>query len=182
MSQPRDRKAKYCELAALSLCGAHVCWAPRSHTGTSGCTSPSDATCLDRVQFCSKRGVKTVECGLGSRGNRPLDRLEVAIYRRLGAEDVVDLERLVDLIEPLSAVGRAAASALVERKLELAEQARHLLPCGEMAEIGPHAEGGLVDLVQRGQAAREELAIDDAFGEAVDVAEAQPHRQILQPL
>lgn len=44
------------------------------------------------------------------------DCLVVATYRKAsGAEDIVDLQRLVDLAEPLGAVGRAAASALVER-------------------------------------------------------------------
>src|SRR5437899_2337438 len=89
-------------------------------------------------------------------------------YRRSGAEDVVDLERLVDLSEPLGPIGRTAAAALVERKLELAEQARHLFPRGEMAEIGPHAQRRLVDLVEGCQAARKELAVNDALGEAVD--------------
>src|SRR5579883_1399555 len=99
---------------------------------------------------------------------------------RLCAQDVVDLERLVDLAEPFGAVCRAPAPALVERQLELAEQARHLFPRGHMAEIWLGAEGGFIDVVERGQPTRKELAIDHALGETVDRPEAQPERQILQ--
>ena len=44
------------------------------------------------------------------------------------------VERLVDLAEPLGAVGRAAAAALVERKLELPQQGRHLFTRGDIDE------------------------------------------------
>jgi len=36
--------------------------------------------------------------------------------KALGAEDIVELERLVDLGEPFGPVGGAAAAALVERQ------------------------------------------------------------------
>src|SRR5438105_15928536 len=102
MSQPLDRKAKYCELAALSLCAAHVSWASRSHNATSGCKSPFDATSLDWVHFCGKRGMKTAEHGRSSRGNRPFSSTGSSVIPPVsGAEDVVNLEWLVDLAEPL---------------------------------------------------------------------------------
>src|SRR3569832_1287552 len=44
----------------------------RSHTATSGCRSPSDATDLDRVQFRGKREMKTAERNRSSRENRLL--------------------------------------------------------------------------------------------------------------
>src|SRR5882724_13363280 len=99
----------------------------------------------------------------------------------LGADDVVDFERLVDLVEPFGPVRRAAPAALVERKLQLAQQARHLFARRDMAEIRARAERRLVDVVERGETARKELAIDHAFGKAVDGAEAETERQILQP-
>src|SRR5258708_35353334 len=55
-------------------------------------------------------------------------------YGNSGAEDVVGLERLVDLGEPFGPVGGAAAAALVERQLELTQQAGHLLARGDIAQ------------------------------------------------
>src|ERR1700739_3189604 len=77
-----------------------------------------------------------------------------------GAEDVVKLERLVDLVEPLGAVGGAAAAAFIKRQLQLAQQARHLFPCRDMAKIGPGPKRRLVDIVECSQAARAELSVD----------------------
>ena len=86
----------------------------------------------------------------------------------------MELERFVDLGEPLGPVGGAAPTAFIERQLELAEQTRHLFPRRDVAEVRLGAQSGLVDVVERGQAARKELAVDDALGEAVDRAEAEP--------
>src|SRR3569832_2808324 len=52
-----------------------------------------------------------------------------------GADDVVELERLVDLAEPLGAVGSAAAPTLVQREFELTQQARALLACRHVPEL-----------------------------------------------
>jgi hypothetical protein len=41
-------------------------------------------------------------------------------WRPLRAENVVNFERLVHLAEPLGAVGRPAAAALIERQFQLA--------------------------------------------------------------
>src|SRR5579864_6942168 len=91
-----------------------------------------------------------------------------------GADDVVNLERLIDLAEPFRPTGRAASPALIQRQLQLAQQARHLLPRRHMAEVGPGAQRGLVDVVERRQSARKELAINHALGETVDRAKTQP--------
>src|SRR6266436_5682508 len=98
----------------------------------------------------------------------------------LGADDVVEFERLVDLVEPFGPVRRAAPAPLIERKLQLAQQARHLFARRDMAEVRAGAERCLVDIVECGEAARKELAIDHALGEAVDGTEAEPERQVLQ--
>ena len=70
---------------------------------------------------------------------------------------------------------RAAARRLAvfrHRQVQRVEQRDHLLAGGDVRHVRPRAERGLVEIVERGQAAREELAIDDALGEAVDGAEA----------
>src|SRR5580700_10070590 len=105
----------------------------------------------------------------------------VTPYRKVsGAQDVVDLERLVDLAEPLGAAGRAATSALVERQLQLAQQAGDFLARRHMAHVRAGAERCLVEVVQRGQAAGKEFAVNDPFGEAVDRTEAEPERQLVE--
>ena len=43
-----------------------------------------------------------------------------------------------------------------------------------MTKTRAGAQGRLVDIVERGQPAREELAIDHALGKAVHRAEAEP--------
>ena len=54
-------------------------------------------------------------------GSRRRCRVSNALPQRgSGLQNVVDLERLVDLAEPFGAVGRTAAAALVERQLQLA--------------------------------------------------------------
>src|SRR5882724_3726922 len=100
----------------------------------------------------------------------------------LGADDVVDFERLVDLVEPFGPVRRAAPAALIERKLQLAQQARRLFARRDMAEIRAGAERRLIEVVERGETARKELAIDHALGKAIDRAEPEPERQFLQPV
>src|SRR6516225_2207010 len=92
------------------------------------------------------------------------------------------VERLVDLAEPFGPVCRAAPAALIERKPQLAKQVCHFLARRHVPEIRAGAERGLVDVVERGETARKELAIDYAFGKSVDRAEAEPGRQFLQPV
>jgi hypothetical protein len=71
--------------------------------------------------FLNKRGVKsgasTARFRLSARP-KPIACLK-SDFR--GAEDVVDLERLVELIEPFGPVGCAAAAALIDRQFQLAQ-------------------------------------------------------------
>src|SRR5512139_2359894 len=57
--------------------------------------------------------------GTGALIRQALDRKVTAYRDRSGVEDVMDLERLVDLAEPFGAVGCPATATLIERKLEL---------------------------------------------------------------
>src|SRR6266403_610407 len=98
----------------------------------------------------------------------------------LRADDIVEFERLVDLAEPFGAVGGAATAALVEREFQLAQQARNLLARGDVTEIRPGAERGLVEVVERGEPAREKLAVHHPLRETVDGAEAEAGREIVE--
>jgi hypothetical protein len=91
----------------------------------------------------------------------------------------MDLERLVDLIEPFGPVGCAAAAALIDRQFQLVQQARDLFPRHRM----PHARASaecLIKVVKRSQAAWIKFAIDLALGKTIDRAEAEPERQFLE--
>src|SRR6516164_9919799 len=160
MSQCRDRKSKCCDPTALPLCSALVCRAVPFGGNYVRLRSQSDATSLIQVQFGRCGGIETRIGGIRFREGTLTGTGSSSVPSRSGAEDIVDFDRRVNLAEPFGAVGRAAAAALVEGQPELAQQARHLLAGGDMAEIGPHAERGLIDVVERSQTTREELAID----------------------
>src|SRR5882757_2879650 len=93
-----------------------------------------------------------------------------------GAEDVVDLERLVDLGEPFGPAGGAAAAAFVERQLQLAQQVRDFFARRDMSHAWAGAERRFVEIVERGQAAWKKFAIDYTFGKSVDRAKAEAKR------
>ena len=80
----------------------------------------------------------------------------------------MDFERLVDLAEPLGPVGGAAPAPLVERQLQLAQQARHFLARRYMAEARAGAKRNLVEVVESGQPAREEFAVDDTLKPSIE--------------
>src|ERR1700748_7744 len=109
---------------------------------------------------------------------RPIACLKSGLRR---PEDVVDIERLVDLIEPFGPVGCAAPAALIDRQFQLAQQARDL----SLRHHLLHARAGaecLIEVVKRRQAAGIEFAIDLALGKTIDRAEAQPERQFIETL
>ena len=85
-------------------------------------------------------------------------------------------EWLIDLGEPFSPVRGPPAAAFVKRQLQLAQQAGDLFAGGDMTEARASAKGRLVDVVERGESAREKFAIDDTFGEPVDRAKAKSQR------
>ena len=91
----------------------------------------------------------------------------------LNADDVVQFERFIDLCRPLRAVGGAATTALVERQFQLAQQGQHLFARGDVAKARTGAKRDFVEIVERRQATRKELAIDRAFGKTIDRTKAQ---------
>ena len=93
-------------------------------------------------------------------------------------DDVVDLERLVHDRIPFGAGGGAALAVFRQRQMQRIEQRDDFLARGDMRQARPRAERRLVEVVERGQAAREEFAIDDALGETIDPAERQPLRRV----
>src|SRR5207253_3791097 len=66
------------------------------------------------------------------------------------------------------------------RQPELTQQTGDFLARGEVTETRPRAKRCLVEIVQRGQSAREKFAIDNALGKTVDRAETHPERQLLE--
>lgn len=75
---------------------------------------PSHVLCLN------KRGVWGLHSEIRAKSAAEAGRLsEIRFPGR--AEDVVDLERLADLIEPFGPVGCAAAAALIDRQFQLAQ-------------------------------------------------------------
>ena len=70
--------------------------------------------------------------------------------------------------EPLGAGAPPGAAALVERQLQGAIRLSTSCRGGHVRQARPGAERRLVEVVERGEAARKELAVDHALGEAVD--------------
>src|SRR5207253_6776138 len=89
-------------------------------------------------------------------------------------EQVVNLERLVLRGEPLGARRRAALAARIERKLQRRDQAHDLVARGDMGQAGARAQRRLVEVVESTEPAQKQLAVDDALGEPVGAAKAQP--------
>src|SRR5262249_31196812 len=98
------------------------------------------------------------------------------------AENVVQLKRTRRRRRPFGSCCSAATAAFVDRQLERGEQRLDLLLRGDVRHAGPGTEGRLVEAVEGGQAAREDLAIDHAFGEAVDESEAEPAGEFVEAL
>ena len=116
----------------------------------------------------------------GARNIRSLRRSVSPAVR--SGDDVVHLQRLVHHRVPFLAGGGTAAAAFRQRQIEGGEQRAHLLAGGDVRQAWPHAEHRGIEFVERGEATREELAIDDALGETVHMAEAETFRQFQQAL
>src|SRR5258705_2850063 len=104
------------------------------------------------------RGLRSTETGSASKlwwpdqdGIEPTTQ-EVIFYRRLSTEDVVELERFVDLGKPFGPVGSAAAAPLIERQFQLAQQAGDLLARRHVAQARTGAKGCFVNVGERRQA------------------------------
>src|SRR5260370_1148166 len=88
-------------------------------------------------------------------------------------------ESISERVEPLAGAPLAAG---VERKLERPDQAHAFRAGGEVGQARPGAERRLVEIVQGGESAGKELAIDHAFGKPVGAAKTEPCRELAEPL
>src|SRR5580698_9306625 len=88
-------------------------------------------------------------------------------------KQVVGLERLCRGRNPFGTRRGAPLAALVDRQFERVDEKFHLVAGGGVRGVGSLAERILVDLVERGEAAREKFAIHHPFGKSVDGAKAE---------
>ena len=65
----------------------------------------------------------------------------------------MDLERLVDLDEPLGPVRGTAPAALIQRQFQLTQQARDFFTRRDVAHARAGSERRLIEVVECGQAA-----------------------------
>src|SRR5579863_1246395 len=72
-------------------------------------------------------------------------------------DDVMDLERLAPRHDPLRLRGRPFTSAFVEREPDRLHQPQHLLSRRHVGGTRRGAERIVVEIVERGEPAREEL-------------------------
>src|SRR5580658_7516361 len=97
-------------------------------------------------------------------------------------EQIVGFERLSGGGDPFGARRGAAFAALVNRQPQRVDQDLDLVAGGDVRRRGPRAERVLGQVIERGEAAREKLAVDDAFGKAVDGAKAELLGEPFDPL
>src|SRR5262249_25084715 len=88
-------------------------------------------------------------------------------------EEIVGVERLCRCRDPFRTRRRAAFAAFVDRQAQRIDQDFHLVAGGSGWTGGPQTERILVEVVERGEAAWEEFAIDHAFGKTIDGAETE---------
>src|SRR6185312_454095 len=89
-------------------------------------------------------------------------------------DQAVEIERPVLGSDPFGPGRGTAATALVDRQLQLADQPLYLLARRHMRDARPRSERGSLDLVERGQPVREELAVDHALRQTIGRAETEP--------
>src|ERR1700676_1218369 len=102
-----------------------------------------------------------------------------ASARQFG-QDIASIQRLGSRSEPLGAGGRTAPAAIVDRQLQNLQQCMNLAPRYRMGWIWIDGGHEVAKGIQRGQPAREKIAIDRAFMEAGRDPKAHLKRQFLQ--
>src|SRR5689334_13629808 len=98
------------------------------------------------------------------------------------ADYVMEIERLVHGGEPFGPGRRAPPAFLVDRQSQRVDQRAHLLARGDVRQARPHAQGRLVQLVERRETAWEQLAVHDPLAEAVHAEKAEPQAELAQAL
>src|SRR4029079_6676502 len=84
------------------------------------------------------------------------------------SDDIVDLERLVHDGEPLRAGGGTPPAILRQRQLQRVENRNDFFSRVQLREFWPRAKCLLIQIIERGQSAREKFTIDNTFSKAVD--------------
>src|SRR5258706_6017494 len=93
-------------------------------------------------------------------GSHRASQVPTASARQFG-QDIASIQRLGSRSQPLSASGRTAPAAIVDRQLQNLQQRMNLPPRYRMGRIwidGGHAKG-----IQRGEPVRAKIAIDRTF-------------------
>src|SRR4030088_967515 len=111
-------------------------------------------------------------------GSHRASQVLAASARQFG-QDIASIQRLGWRSEPLSAGGRTAPAAIVDRQLQNLQQCMNLATRNRMGRIWIGGDEGAKG-IQRGGPAREKNAIDRAFMEAGHDPKAHPERQFLQ--
>src|SRR5258708_13972163 len=106
----------------------------------------------------------------------------MAGWNALIGEQVVGFERLSRGGDPFSAGRDASLAALVDRQLERVDQDFDLVARRDVRDGRPLAKRVFVDIVERGEPAREKLAIDHPLGKSVGGAEAELPGELIEPL
>src|SRR5258705_7624107 len=110
-------------------------------------------------------------------GSHRASQVPTASARQFG-QDIASIQRLGSRSQPLGAGGRTAPAAIVDPQLQNLQQRMKLPPRHRMGRIwidSGHAKG-----IQRGEPAREKIAIDRTFMEAGRDPKAHLERQFLQ--
>src|SRR6476620_4132121 len=124
---------------------------------------------------CVGTGPAFAATGVGSRAHMT-DPAVAALETATGAylrpstrqfgQDIASIQRLGSRSEPLGAGGRTAPAAIVDRQLQNLQQCMNLAPRYQMGRIWIDGGHEVAKGIQRGEPAREKIAIDRAFMEA----------------
>src|SRR5262249_45344019 len=96
-------------------------------------------------------------------------------------EEIVGVERLCRSGDPFRPCSGTAFAALVDRQAERIDQDLHLVTGGDVRTRGAQTKRILIEVVERGEAAWEEFAIDYPLGKPIDGAETKLLGQAAHP-
>src|SRR5262249_38632873 len=95
------------------------------------------------------------------------------LMRELG-NYVVNLQRLVHDRVPFCARRGASPTVLTEGKMKGIEERDHFLPGSHMRQVRARAQRLFVEIIERGEPARKEFAINHTLGKPFNAPESHP--------